>query len=110
MDLVPLGNRLVPAVRTAVAVPASDVRASAVMSNVTEIFSIASAVVVILAAIAALIAWFYHRGGTETSLKEAVQENTEATREVTAELKDFKNTTVEKLHDLDKRVTKLEVQ
>ncbi len=79
------------------------------MNNIYDIASIVSCVVVFITAIVGAIAWFYHRGKTENSLKEAVQDNTQATREVTAELKDFKNTTVEKLHELDIRVSRMEV-
>lgn len=78
------------------------------MNSFTDIATIALAVVAILATIAGVVAWFYRRGKEEQSFTESLRENTEANKEVAAELRDFRAETVKMLHALDTRVTVLE--
>lgn len=66
------------------------------------------AIVALLAMIAAIVTWFYRRGGHEAALTRSLEDNTEANREVASELRDFKAATINMLHDLDTRVTVLE--
>jgi hypothetical protein len=63
----------------------------------------------------ALIRWFYHRGERENAVVSALEANTSATNEnakatleVATELRDFKVIVVEKMHDLDIRLTRAE--
>lgn len=58
--------------------------------------------------IVAVVAWFYRRGKEEQTFVKSLIDNTAANKEVAQELRDFKAVTVERLHDLDLRVTTLE--
>jgi hypothetical protein len=81
----------------------------------------ASISTVILAAIAMLgvavggMKWLYSRGAQERAVTDtqklfarALDENTSSTRELTAELRDFKDRTVTTLHEHEIRLTVLE--
>lgn len=48
----------------------------------------------------AFMRFFYKRGGDERALVKAVDDNTAAQRELATSLRDFKDFTVAKLHDL----------
>ena len=69
----------------------------------------------ILAAIAAIgligavIAWFFKRGGDERAFSVALNDNTDALRELAGEFRKFRDEVIDKLHGLDIRVTRLEV-
>ena len=66
------------------------------------------AVVALIGVVAGLVNWFYRRGGQEKSFADAIQDNTAANRELTAELRDFKERTVSTLHEHEVRITVLE--
>ena len=73
--------------------------------------TIATVVLAVAAAggfVAALVGWVYHRGGSDRATAAAMADNTLATRELTDELRDFKDHTISKLHDHDIRLTVLE--
>lgn len=78
------------------------------MNNLADLAQVIVAVLAFLGLVVAVVAWFYRRGGQERTMTDALVENTNATKEVTAELRDFKTVTISMLHDLDTRVTVLE--
>lgn len=74
-------------------------------TDATVILAVLAAIGVIVAA----AAWFYRRGGQESGIAVALQDNTAATRELSAEFRKFRDEVIDKLHGLDIRVTRLEV-
>lgn len=78
------------------------------MDAAVNIAQIILAVLGALGAIVAIVAWFYRRGGHERLLTEAIRENTNSNREVSAELKDFKAETLTTLRDYGWRLKILE--
>jgi type II secretory pathway pseudopilin PulG len=74
------------------------------------IATIILAAVALLGITAGAIGWFFKRGGDERAMATALSDNTSATRELTTQFRDFKDSVVEKLHGLDVRVTRLEIQ
>lgn len=80
------------------------------MNSVTDVATVTVAVVAILGAVVAIAAWFYRRGAQERGHAKALEANTEATLTLAAELKDFKILTIEKLHEMDIRLTRVETR
>ena len=74
------------------------------------ISTVVLAVVGLLGVVGAIFGWVYRRAGSEHVTAVAIADNTAATRELTGELRDFKDHTVAALHDHDKRLTILEKQ
>lgn len=68
------------------------------------ISTVVIAVVALIGVVAAVGNWFYRRGGQEKSFADAIQDNTSAHRELTAELRSFKDATVDRLHHHDLRI------
>jgi hypothetical protein len=58
--------------------------------------------------VAAVLAFFYRRGGQEQILTAAIRENTVSNMEVTKELRDFKSETIITLRDYGWRLKILE--
>lgn len=83
--------------------------------NITTISTVVIMTLGLLGAMGAGMRWFYNRGGQERSLADmqksfakALDDNTAANRELTAELRDFKDRTVSTLHEHEVRIAVLE--
>lgn len=68
------------------------------------------AVVAVLGLVAAVVRWFYARGGEERELTVAVRENTAVTKQLSSGLNDLKEFTVGKIHELSLTQEKLSHQ
>jgi hypothetical protein len=69
---------------------------------------IVMAALMLVGIIVAGAAWFFRRGGEERELAVAIRENTTATSTLSQDLRDFRDYTVETLHRIDIRLTRLE--
>ena len=76
--------------------------------SITDIYVVVMVAAALIGGGYALLRMTYHRGGLESRMTKALEDNTVSNHELTAELRDFKEQTVEKLHGLDTRVTVLE--
>lgn len=76
--------------------------------NVTDVASVAVAVVVVCGALFGLLAWFYKRGGQEQAYTDALNRNTKSNDDLSTKMDDFKMVVVDMFHQMDKRVTRLE--
>jgi hypothetical protein len=83
--------------------------------NAGTISTVVIATLALLGMIGAGMRWLYTRGGQERSLADtqqsfakALDDNTLANRELTAELRDFKDNTLAKLQNHEVRITVLE--
>lgn len=74
-----------------------------------DIATIVVACVAVIGLITAVIRWFFKRGADEREFSVALRDNTEAVRELAQEFRRFRDEVVEKIHSLDVRVTRLEV-
>ena len=63
----------------------------------------------VIGIIAAMLGWFFRRGGDERAFSVALKDNTEAVKELSSEFRRFRDEVVERLHGLDLRVTRLEI-
>jgi hypothetical protein len=63
----------------------------------------------VLGLLGAFVTWLVRRGGDERAFAVALQDNTSALKELATEFRTFRDQVVEKLHDMDKRVTLLEI-
>ena len=61
-----------------------------------------------MAAVGAIIAWFYKRGGKERASDDAIERNTAATEKLSGKLDSLQTVVVDMFHELDKRVAVLE--
>ena len=75
-----------------------------------DLSTVVMAVCAVAAVVAGIIAWFYHRGGSEREFTLALKANTEATGRLTAAFYSFRSEVVDELHEHDIRLTKLEAE
>jgi hypothetical protein len=81
------------------------------MNSAYAIAEVAGTILVALGIVAAILRWFYKRGGTERAFKIALDRNTESTVQLTGavdKVTDLLNGHSVQLATLDVRVTKLE--
>jgi hypothetical protein len=77
--------------------------------NSVAIATVILAIVGVFGIGTASVGWFYRRGGDERAFAVALQENTEALKELSGEFRRFRDEVIDKLHGLDLRVTRLEI-
>lgn len=70
--------------------------------------TVALAIIAGVGVLAAIVRWFYNRGGAEKQFTIALKQNTEATKELSTAFHSFRDDVVGEIHSLDVRVTKIE--
>lgn len=76
----------------------------------TPFYEVALTVIAIIGAVAGGVAWFYKRGGSEREMTLALNQNTQATSELTTAFHSFREEVVDDIHALDIRMTKVEAR
>jgi len=83
--------------------------------SLATVSTVVIVVLPLLGVIAAMFAWFYKRGRQERALEDtqksfalALNDNTTVIRELTVELRGFKDSTITRLHEHELRITVLE--